>query len=220
MLPRFLIDKRFFLLLLKFDKDLAEQLKANGCSCCEDANPLHQANFQRQPRGFDDKLSEDKDFNRRFSFCCYKKRTRHTPPSFRFLGRKVYLGAIIILVSAMIGGACPKRRQKLREIIGADSRTLARWRQWWMETFTQTHVWKALSARLALAKLQPFSLPLDILLGINLPSLEDSLLWLLSALLPLTGGVKSRLTVIFGGHKFRAELASLLSMVVPAILIR
>ncbi|MBF0546681.1 MAG: hypothetical protein HQM08_19700, partial [Candidatus Riflebacteria bacterium] len=66
MIQRFVYDEKFFSLLLEFDKDLAEQLKSLGCSCCEDKSPLHQANFQRQPRGFINKLSEDEDFNRRF----------------------------------------------------------------------------------------------------------------------------------------------------------
>jgi hypothetical protein len=40
--------------------------------------------------------------NHRFSFCCDRDgcRNRATPPSVRFLGRKVYLGAVVMLISA------------------------------------------------------------------------------------------------------------------------
>ena len=69
----------------------------------------------------------------RFSFCCAKEgcRRRHTPGSVRFLGRRVYAGLIVVLVSAMLHGLNPERVQRLRKVLGIDWRTLGRWRQWW-----------------------------------------------------------------------------------------
>ncbi len=73
----------------------------------------------------------------RFSLCCAREgcRRRHTPPSVRFMGRRVYAGLVVVLVSAMIHGLKPERVQLLREALGIDRRTLERWRQWWLGLF-------------------------------------------------------------------------------------
>jgi hypothetical protein len=43
-------------------------------------------------------------FDRRFSLCCGREgcRRRATPPSVRFLGRRVYVGAVVIVASVLI----------------------------------------------------------------------------------------------------------------------
>ncbi len=81
-----------------------------GCSC---GGRLHSANYPRAPRGGPDHLPEE--YRSRFSFCCDRDgcRKRMTPPSVRFLGRKVYLGAVVILVSAMRQGPTPRRVREL-----------------------------------------------------------------------------------------------------------
>ena len=56
-------------------------------------------------------------------------RRRHTPPSVRFLGRRVYVGLVVVLVSAMRHGLTAPRVQRLREQLGIDRQTLERWRQ-------------------------------------------------------------------------------------------
>jgi hypothetical protein len=80
----------------------------------------------------------------RFSFSCAREgcRRRVTPPSFRFLSRRVYWGAIFVLVSAMQHGATPERRAELRAVFGMCPRTLERWRRWWHETFALSGFWK------------------------------------------------------------------------------
>jgi hypothetical protein len=45
----------------------------------------------------------------------------------RFLGRKVYLAVVVILVAAMRHGPTPRRLRLLSEHFGADRRTIARW---------------------------------------------------------------------------------------------
>jgi hypothetical protein len=66
----------------------------------------------------------------------------------RFLGRKVYLAAVIILISAMRQGPTPRRVRELSARFGADERTIARWQVFWRELFPQTHFWKVARARL------------------------------------------------------------------------
>lgn len=84
----------------------------------------------------------------RFSYSCGTRtcRKRHTPPSTRFLGRRIYLGAVIVLASAMQQGVTPWRASQLRELLGVSTRTLARWQAWWAEAFAETAFWKVAKA--------------------------------------------------------------------------
>ena len=61
----------------------------------------------------------------------------------RFLGRKVYLGVIIILVTALEQGLTPRRRKQLIEQLDLYPQTLSRWRKWWRETFPTRRCWQA-----------------------------------------------------------------------------
>ena len=101
-------DARFYDLLLAFDCDIAAAARTVGCAHC--GGVLHSARFRRQPRGGPSGLGEG--YDQRLSFCCASDlcRKRLTPPSFRFLGRKVYLGAVVVLVSAMRQGATAARQ--------------------------------------------------------------------------------------------------------------
>src|SRR5580658_1782572 len=84
----------------------------------------HQANYRRKPRGRPAALGEEHD--RRFSFCCSVDgcRDRSTPPSLRFLGRKVYLAVIVTLIAAMRDGVTERRLGKLAATVGVDRRTV------------------------------------------------------------------------------------------------
>jgi hypothetical protein len=64
----------------------------------------------------------------------------------RFLGRKVYLAAVVVLVSAMRHGATPGRMKKLRELLGVSRRTVERWRLWWREAFARSGFWRVAAA--------------------------------------------------------------------------
>jgi hypothetical protein len=66
----------------------------------------------------------------------------------RFLGPKVYLGVVVILISAMRQGPTPRRVRELSQRFGADRRTIARWQVFWRERFPQTPFWKVARARL------------------------------------------------------------------------
>lgn len=145
MCLKILEDSRLYVLLLKFDEDLAASTRASGCTC---GGALHSASYERKPRGW--VVEQPAGYDRRHSFCCAKDgcRKRATPPSVRFLGPKVYVGAIVALVSALREGVSARRVAELRRAIGASRRTLARWRTWWREVFTATPFWRSARALL------------------------------------------------------------------------
>jgi hypothetical protein len=137
-------EASFYEFLERIDMDLAEATRQEGCEC---AGVLHRASYPRKPRGGPRDLGSG--YDRRLSFCCARDgcRRRQTPPSVRFLGRKVYLGAVVVLVSAMRHGATPARVARLQELVGASVRTLARWRRWWREEFAASRFWQAVAGR-------------------------------------------------------------------------
>jgi hypothetical protein len=135
----------FWPFLFSVDQDLAQTTQQKACSC---GGRLHRANYPRKPRGAED-LPDDYAY--RFSFCCAREgcRKRVTPPSVRFLGRKVYLFAVVLLVSAMRQGPSPRRVRELTQLFGADRRTIARWQAFWREHVPQTPFWKIARGRLS-----------------------------------------------------------------------
>jgi hypothetical protein len=138
-------DSSFWLFLSVIDQDLAQSTRKEACRC---GGRLHVANYSRKPRGGPDDLTDS--CCTRLSFCCERDgcRKRATPPSVRFLGRKVYFAAIVILVTAMRQGPTPHGARKLSELFGADRRTIARWQVFWSEHFPQTEFWKVMRGRL------------------------------------------------------------------------
>jgi hypothetical protein len=82
-----------------------------------------------KPRGRTCHVGPEHD--QRFSFCCAVDgcRSRATPPSLRFLGRKVYLATIVVLASMMQHGVTERRMRQLTEAVGIDRRTVVRWRE-------------------------------------------------------------------------------------------
>jgi hypothetical protein len=135
----------FWAFLFSVDQDLAEATRKAACQC---GGRLHCANYPRKPRGGCENLPGS--YGCRLSFCCDRDgcRKRATPPSVRFLGRKVYLGAVVVLVAAMRQGPSPRRVRELSELFDADRRTIGRWRVFWREHFPQTAFWKVARSRL------------------------------------------------------------------------
>ena len=182
-----LADARFHEQLLVFDRDLAALTKLAGCGWC--SGTLHSARFFRKPRGGPAGLGED--YAERFSFCCAVDgcRKRMTPPSLRFLGRKVYLATVVTLISAMLHGTTPARLTRLSVVPGIDRRTLARWRAWWLSTFTD--------GPFAMVVPATFIPPVDIaslpasLLDRFAGDIAGQLTSLLRFLEPLTGGASA-----------------------------
>ena len=102
--------------------------------------------------------------NCRFSFYCDRDgcRKRVTPPSVRFLGRKVYFGAVVILVSAMRQGSSPRRVRELSRLFGVDKATIARWQSFCADHIPQTPFWKIARSRIV-PVFEIVALPLSIL---------------------------------------------------------
>jgi len=172
----------FYRLLLRFDEDLAAATRALGCWRCGKA--LHVADFRRKPRGVPPGLGER--YRERFSFCCADRqcRKRCTCPSLRFLSRKVYLAAVVVLVSALRCGSTPRRLRYLQELVGVSRRTILRWRLWWLEVFTETPFWRAVAGTL-LPPLERSQLPAS-LLGRFAGTAGERLLALLRYLAPIS----------------------------------
>ena len=141
-----LADTRFHELLLTIDRDLADTCRAGGCEQC--GGPLHSARYNRKPRGRTCRLGPEHD--KRFSFCCAVDgcRLRETPASLRFLGRRVYMAAIVVLMAILQHGVTDPRIDRLSVVVSVDRRTLTRWRGWWRDTFTATPFWRVARAQL------------------------------------------------------------------------
>jgi hypothetical protein len=135
-------DPKFFQLLKRIDQELAAQARAGGCLFCNGV--LHCANYPRKPRACLPEAQDD--YATRFSFCCNVCRRRCTAMSVRFLGRRVYVGLAVVLVSARHAGQIPAAA-RLGEALAIPIRTLERWRQWWQSDFALTPLWQAQCAR-------------------------------------------------------------------------
>ena len=144
-MEKILQDRLVYEFLEAVDADLAEGVRSSACEHC--GSRLHRSDFERKPRGGPKEVMDRWDS--RESFCCEKEgcRKRHTPPSVRFLGRKVYVGVVVVLVAAMMHGPKARRLAQLREALGIDGRTLKRWRQWWLDAFVRKPFWKARRGR-------------------------------------------------------------------------
>ena len=100
------------------------------------------------------------------------------------MGRRVYAGLVVVLVSAMLHGLKPERIERLRKELQIDRRTLERWRQWWLSTFVESSFWKAARARfmpLLCQRTLPWSLCARFVV-----ERRDRLLELLKFLAPIT----------------------------------
>lgn len=172
----------FYRLLLRFDEEVAAATRALGCWRCGKA--LHVADFTRKPRGVPPGLGER--YCERLSFCCADRqcRKRRTPPSLRFLGRKVYLAAVVVLVSALRCGPTPRRLRYLEDLAGVSQRTILRWRVWWSEEFPNTSFWRAAVGAL-MPPVELSQLPVSLLERFA-GSPSDRLFALLRYLAPIT----------------------------------
>ncbi len=184
-----LADARFYEQLLVFDRDLSATARAARCWRC--GGVLHSASYDRKPRGCPAGLGEE--YAERFSFCCAVDgcRKRTTPPSLRFLGRKVYLATVVTLISAMRHGLTASRLRQLAGVLGIDRRTVARWRIWWLSTFTsEESAFRPIAAAAFMPPVDTTTLPAS-LLDRFLGGIEQQLISLLRFLGPLTGGASA-----------------------------
>lgn len=176
-------------LLLELDRLTSDHIRARGCQNpqCKATGKvaLHDGSFQRKPRGITIICEE---FCTRFSSCCQTCRQRVTPPSLRFLSRKIYLGAVVAVTSALRHGVTPARMQRLKDLTGVSRQTVERWVAWWKESLPRTNLW--LGRRGALVAVKTEALPLSWLDQAE-GSPMDRVLALLRFIAPLTGGLRS-----------------------------
>jgi hypothetical protein len=140
---RLLTDQRshaaLWPVLTRIDTELAAQARERGCGC---GGALHRSDYPRKVRGINVEAKRD-------SFCCAQEgcRRRTTPESVRFLGRRVYAGFIVVLLTALQHGLTVERVRTLQEHLGVDRRTLERWREWWTEHFARSAPWRTQRGR-------------------------------------------------------------------------
>jgi hypothetical protein len=176
-------DTRFYELLLGFDRQIADAAHVDRCQKCGAA--LHWGSYERKPRGVPAGLGPEHVV--RFSLCCAADgcRKRETPGSLRFLGRKVFLGAMVVLISAMQQGVTPVRAKQLQALVGVSRRTVARWRDWWCRVFAESPFWRAHRALAPSARTA--DLPASLLQSFD-GAIERQLISLLRFLVPITTG--------------------------------
>ena len=141
-----LADVGLYALLLRLDEDLARSTQGEGCRWC--GGRLDRADYVRKPRGVPLELGPEHAV--RLSLCCSVEgcRRRTTPPSVRFLGRRVYVGAAIVGITALAAGTRRTEVRALRTWLGLSARTLARWRRWWRAVFAASAFWRGARGQL------------------------------------------------------------------------
>jgi len=179
-----LTDTRFHDSLFDLDRLIAEQVRQAQCPKC--LGNLNQSNFPRKPRGVPENTHPD--YHIRFSLCCSKEgcRKRFTPPSMRFLSRKVYSSVVILLIFMFKPETDESRIEKINTLLGTtlSIETLRRWRHFWIKALPQTHTWKRQAFSYAHAQNLPVSL-----LTLFEQTGEQALIMGLKLILPLTAGM-------------------------------
>jgi hypothetical protein len=179
-------DPAFFKFLLCIDQDQAAAVRARGCAWC--GGPLHVGDFERKPRG---PLRDAMVSTIRLSFCCGHCRLRCMPASVRFLGRRVYWGAVVLLATALCSGLSLRRGRQLTQQLNVPVLTLLRWRQWWLNEFTRTAVWQELRGKL-LPPLAASELPAGLLQRVVAVDAPTTMAMILRWLAPLSTVTEGR----------------------------
>jgi len=186
MLHRPCLSAAFFSQLRVLDRHIAEQVHASGCRHC--GHRLHVANYPRKPRGIEHRVLGE-GYRLRWSFCCSRCRRRTTPPSLRFLGRKVYLGALLVLFGNVAADAAPSGAmfRAVAKRSGIPPLTLARWHRWWTQAVPATRWWRSLRSRFVPSP-ESERLPLSLLERVA----GDEASGRLTTVLALTGPLSTR----------------------------
>ncbi len=132
---RSVIDRALLKSLRMIDAEEAERVRERGCPHC--GGRLHRADYPRKPRGVDE--LEEGDWWRR-SFCCAECRRRTTPKSARFLGRKVYLAAAVVVT--MLHRARGVTAERVAASLRIALSTIFRWAGWWRDAMPASRWWR------------------------------------------------------------------------------
>lgn len=174
------LEGKYLAALGEIDAERARRVQLEGCAQCGGA--LDRADYPRKPRG---DLGEAADaYTRRLSLCCRVEgcRSRATPPSLRFLGRKVYFAALVVIASAIGRDTQLVGRGRVREVKGVPVRTVRRWLVWWQTVFALSAFWTEAKALFA-SPVAIERLPASLLGGI---AGEDTLRRTLALIAPVT----------------------------------
>ncbi len=152
-------DDVFFQSLRAFDFELFLAAKSKPCALC--GGRLDTSHFPRKPRGAGEQELQ------RFSLCCRRDGCRHrvTPPSLRFLGRKIYSAWVVILALEFcrdLGLEAKIARQ-----------TIARWRTFWKERLAETHPFMRWARGLLAPGTPSSGLPSGCLRALGFPARES-----------------------------------------------
>ena len=184
MYVELLRDSSFYHFLVQIDRDLAEQVRRSGCRFC--GARLHSACYARSPRGVPQGVHPGPGLPICYSFCCSAEgcRRRHRAPSVRFLGRKVYLAAVVVLATAMRQGPSPRAVSELGGLLGVDRRTLVRWRRWWQAVFPGSDLWRREAGRF-MPSVDVAQLPRSLIAAWTTGTVGERILGLLNFLSPM-----------------------------------
>ena len=170
-------DPVFFRFLKRIDEEFAAKTRLGRCQRCGAA--LHRDDYPRKPRGVPAAVVED--YSKRLSFTCGRCDKRATPESVRFLGRRVYVAVVLMLVSPP--GGSPG--QALCELLTVPGRTVSRWRAWWGRDFACTAFWQSMRGHFAVPVMIA-GLPGSLLERFTGTTLADRMLLLLRFIAPLS----------------------------------
>jgi hypothetical protein len=132
MLHEVVVGDKFWQELSAIDERIAARVARGGCPHC--GGRLHRGDYARKPRGAVIAPVAGGEA-RRISLCCDRRgcRTRATPPSVRFLGRRVYVGVTVVIASAILRAA--KTVAAAERASGICGKTLRRWSRWWRQEY-------------------------------------------------------------------------------------
>jgi hypothetical protein len=175
------LGSEFFEGLVAIDTEIVSRAAEEACRFC--GGRLHRGDYDRKPRGGLVAQAAE-TFSRRFSLCCGSDgcRRRATPPSVRFLGRRVYVAAAVIVASVL--ALVATTAGAIRDATGIAARTTRRWLRWWRGPFLATSVFIELAGRMVPA-VSHRSMPASLLERLAGPP-KSRLRWMLASLAPLT----------------------------------
>jgi hypothetical protein len=176
--PDLLIDVKFLGWLFAEDTAMAERVREAGCPYC--GGVLHRAHYPRKVRGIG--AEAEGLFEVRFSFCCQRCRRRQTPASLRFLGRRIYAGAAVLVAAVLMLMASAV--EAIRRV-GAVKRTLGRWMRWWRVGLFATDFWRGAAGQFR-ERPDAMRMPLSVLEQLAGESDAERLALALRWLKPLT----------------------------------
>ena len=136
-----LVDEdSLFEALWAIDTELAQRVTAKRCPQDGCGGPLHDGKYARKPRGSQAAIPEE--YCNRLSLCCGWCRRRALPPSCLFMGRKVYWGSAIVLVTAAVRGLERVTLSGLCTKFGVSRRTIKRWVDYFAHLLPKSVLWQ------------------------------------------------------------------------------